>query len=99
MSFEYEIDDVDYNDQNGTLFIEVEPILENSSFSAYNEFGTLHEYDEGPVLSGVNIIGATLYLVGNNGEEVGEINFDDNALDEFSWLETYLIEKMGNEDL
>lgn len=77
MSYEIEIDDVEfdtgYGVHSGTLVVEYEPTSE----------------------SGPHILGATLFLIGNNGVELGEYTFShDDAINEFRWLEEYLLNKL-----
>lgn len=102
MTFEYEIEDIDYDNgygvQNGTLIVECEPIWEDCRFDAHNGIGNLQTYG-GYAVTGAKVLGATLYLIGNNGQDIGEIEFPDyEALNEFKWLEEYLVNELNEEN-
>lgn len=103
MSFEYHIDDVEYDTgygvQHGTLVVEVDPVVADQSFDAYNGMGVLQSYG-GMGLEDVEVLGATLFLVGNNGEELGEVEFPGTeSLDSFKWLQEDLFNRVSEEDL
>ena len=101
MSYEYEIDDIEYDtgygEQMGTLMVECESIIEDCRFDAHNIAGELATFG-GNCVGGVKVLGATLFLIGNNGVELGEVEFSgDELLKQYPWLEDHLIERLNEE--
>ena len=80
MSYEFEFDDIHYDtgygEQSGDLIVEVEPVYTDESFGAHNAAGQPQTYG-GMKLTGVEVLDATLFLVGNNGQELGEVDLTD----------------------
>lgn len=103
MSFEYDFQvhyDDGYGVKDGDLVVECEPVFEDTRYSAYDETGMLATYGSSKALTGVKILGATVFLIGNNGVELGECELDaEDVLKNYPWIEEELIEKMLNKDL
>ncbi len=102
MSYEYEIEDLEYDTgygvQVGNLYVECEAILEDGSFDAYNSAGNLQSYG-GYEVTGVKVVHANLLLLGNNGVELGEVDFDNSKelFEVYPHLEEELIERLSEE--
>ena len=81
MSYEIIIEDciVDngYGEHSAEIYIDVEAIIEDTSFNAYNIAGILQTY-KSKAITDINIISATAFLIGNNGIELGELELDSN---------------------
>ena len=84
MSYELDFDNIEYDRgygiQCGTLVIEVEPIFTDESFDAHGPGGNLQLYGDTNALTDFEILGATMFFVGNNGEELGEMEMDSDTV-------------------
>jgi hypothetical protein len=101
MSYEYEIEDVEYDTgygvERGNIMVECEAIIEDGRFDAHNEAGNSQTYG-GDYVGGVKVLDATLYLIGNNGVELGEVEFTQADLfKEYPSIEEDLIQRLSEE--
>jgi hypothetical protein len=104
MSYEFDFDNVQYDDgfgvKDGHLVLECEPVFEDTRYTAHDETGMLATYGSSKALTGVNILGATVFLIGNNGVELGEAELDhDEVMKTYPWIEGELIDKLLMKDL
>lgn len=105
MAYEYEFEDLyydaGYGELGGVLQVTVEPIFQDECYAAYNSNGDLQTYGEYRTLGGAEIIEATFYAYGNNGEELGEYSFETLAelTRHFGITELDLIKRLDNENL
>jgi len=80
MSYTVEFNDMEYDTGYGVhcgdLVIEVSPVFTDESFDAFNGAGVLQRYGSVKTLTGVELEDACLFLIGNNGVELGEVSFD-----------------------
>lgn len=72
--FEY---DTGYGVVGGDVYLEVEPVFTDERFDAYNGAGNLQMYGNAHALTGVKVLQATFYAIGNNGVELGEYDITD----------------------
>jgi len=75
LDFSDEMYDTGYGEIGGDLIVEVEAIIEDTSFDAYNAAGVLETFG-GDSVVGFKVLGATFFGIGNNGVELGEYTFD-----------------------
>jgi len=100
MSYEYEFDDVEYYDDYGVLYLEVEPVFEDQMFDGYNGFGALQTYGDAHALADISILSATVFLYGDDGEEVGEVNLEpEEVLKKYRWVKELCLDRLALEDL
>ena len=80
---ELEINDINYDTgygvHNGDLYITINPILENQDFDFDGPQG-LSTHKVGNQLVDFKIESATLFLVGNNGAEIGEVELNESEV-------------------
>lgn len=84
MSYEIEIDDIEYDRgygiEYGTLQIEITPVFTNETFTGHNGSGNLATYGDSNALTSFNIETATLFLIDQDGGECGEIELDHDQV-------------------
>lgn len=104
MSYEIIIEDciVDngYGEHSAEIYVDVEPIIEDCSFDAYNYLGGLQFYG-GYQIVDIKILTGTAFLIGNNGVELGEIELDEQDILKHVTKEALLKEliRLYNDDI
>lgn len=99
--FEFEFDDVTIDvgsgEMNGTLIVECDPVIEIDTYTAHNQMGELQDYSS-KSLEDVKILGATLFVIGNNGEELGELVYSPEEVEsKFEWVKSKCYSNMEKE--
>ena len=82
--FELEYNDIEhdtgYGVYSGDLYLDVYPIYTNETFHAHGPGGNLQRYGDSNALTDFEIESGTLFLVGNNGVELGEIELSHSEI-------------------
>lgn len=65
--------DTGYGEKYGDLYIDVYPVYTDETFDAHGPGGNLQVYGNSKAITDFEIDSGTLFLVGNNGEELGEV--------------------------
>jgi hypothetical protein len=94
MGDDYITVDTGYGEYGADLIVEVEPVYEDLRFDAHGPGGTLQTYGDANALVGVNVLGATAFVIGNNGVELGEMELDEEDLKKHGIDEEVLLEKL-----
>lgn len=72
--------DTGYGVQYGDLYLDAYPIYTDESFDAHGPGGTLQRYGDSNALTDFEIESGTLFLVGNNGVELGEVELSHDEI-------------------